>query len=387
MNGVKLGRLRPVNTNRNPYNIGMSFVTPMITCSAHFFGTAMSVFGLAQIKTPPINTDGVANLSIPTITLIVMLVTLVAWPLGAWLERKKNLPVLEQERAFRLQAEAQWQSESDRAAKEKDELTARNNSANGQITELTTKVNALTAEVRIQAESSSNTVAQLTAEVATAQQKQKEVEVELTTANTKIASVEAALEAEKGRIAAMQEALEAKQDLAKQLAQELSSTRNAFADERAAAAGREDELRGQLANYEKTAASGQSMIEVVNSELEKTRLAQADLEKEYGNKFSDLQRKLSAADQKSAMLQKEIMALVGSGGASDAAEVVTQAEEMAKALERAKIAEKKAAELEAQLAQGDVGTRKRLREAEYKICELEYKLAQTDEGKGSATEG
>ena len=386
MNGVKLGRLRPVNTNRNPYNIGMSFVTPMITCSAQFFGTSMSVLELAQIKTPPINTEGVANLSIPTITLIVMLVTLVAWPLGAWLERKKNLPVLEQERAFRLQAEAQWQSESDRAAKEKEELTAKINSANGQITELTANVNSLTEEAKIQAESASNTVAQLTAEVATAQQKQKEVELELATANTKIAAVEAALEAEKGRIAAMQEALEAKQDLAKQLAQELSSTRNAFADERAAAAGREDELRGQLANYEKTAASGQSMIDVVNSELEKTRLAQADLEKEYGTKFADLQRKLSAADQKSAMLQKEIMALVGSGGASDAAEVVIQAEEMAKALERAKIAEKKASELEAQLAQGDVGTRKRLREAEYKICELEYKLAQTDEGKGSTAQ-
>ena len=178
----------------------------------------------------------------------------------------------------------------------------------------------------------------------------------------------------------MQEALEAKQDLAKQLAQELSTARNSFTDERRAATEREAALRAQLADHEKMAASGQSMADVINAELEKTRVAQAELEKESSSRLSDLQRKLAAADQKSAMLQKEIMALVNStGNTSEAAAVVTAAEEIDQARQRALQAEKKIAELEAQLSQGDAGTRKRLREAEYKICELEYKLAQIEE--------
>ncbi len=217
-------------------------------------------------------------------------------------------------------------------------------------------------------------------DAAAALQKMREAEALHSAAETKIGALEAALEAEKGRIGAMQEAMEAKQDLAKQLAQELSSTRNAFADERKLAQERESNLRAELATHERLAASGQSMVDVVNQELEKTRAAQAELEKESASKLAELQRKLSAADQKSAMLQKEVMALVGSGGsASDAAETVTLSEELSKAQERAKSAEKKIIELEAQMSQGDAGTRKRLREAEYKICELEYKLAQVDE--------
>lgn len=342
---------------------------------------SLSQLALRVAEVPKI--DQSDHFSIMQTTLIVMLAVLVAWVVAAKMENKKIQPVLEQERAFRLQAESKWQSEVQRAGEEKEKLEAQIAAASQQNAELTERHNALVAKSRAEADEASARLSQLQAETAASQQKQREAEALLEASNTKVTSLEAALDAEKGRLGAMQEALEAKQDLAKQLAQELSSTRNAFADERAAAAGREDALRAQLANYEKTAASGQSVIEVVNAELEKTRAAQAELEKEYGNKLADLQRKLSAADQKSALLQKEIMALVGSGSASDAAEAVTQAEELAKAMERARNAEKKAAELESQLAQGDAGTRKRLREAEYKICELEYKLAQVDEGKGA----
>jgi chromosome segregation ATPase len=337
------------------------------------------VIGL--VAAPKLDQDERLHFTIMEFTLVVMLYTLAMWVLVVWVERKKSLPQLEQERAFRLQAEADWQKLADSTTEEKAALTAQLAAAHQRLAELSTQHQTLADTSKADAEEAEKKLAQLQSDSVAALQKQREAEALLTASNTQTSSLEAALESEKGRVNAMQEALEAKQDLAKQLAQELSSTRNAFADERAAASGREDELRAQLANYEKTAASGQSMIEVVNTELEKTRTAQADLEKDYGTKLSDLQRKLSAADQKSALLQKEIMALVGSGGAADSAEAVTQAEELSKALDRAKAAEKKAADLESQLAQGDAGTRKRLREAEYKICELEYKLAQDGDGK------
>lgn len=347
----------------------------MIPSLAQLLSAPSVALVLAEV--PRINKEDVASLNIPQITLLILLVTLVMWPLGAWIERRNNRPVLEQERAFRLQAESKWQSEVQRAGEEKELLTGQLAAATQRCDELNARLDALTAEAT---ELKPQLTEAQTAAI-TAQKKQSEVETQLEAANGKVTTLEAALEAEKSRSNAMQDALDAKQDLAKQLSQELSSTRATFADERAAAVAREEELRSQLATHEKTASSGQSMIDVVNTELEKTRTAQADLEKEYGTKLSDLQRKLSAADQKSAMLQKEIMALVGSGegGAAGAAELVTHAEELASALERAKAAEKKAAELESQLAQGDIGTRKRLREAEYKICELEFKLAQTEE--------
>jgi hypothetical protein len=151
------------------------------------------------------------------------------------------------------------------------------------------------------------------------------------------------------------------------------------ADDRNASAQREAALRASLSEYERQAASGLSTTEVVQAELDKTRETLASLEQESENRQADLKRKLTAAEQKAQMLQKEIMALVSTGTPGDAAAAVTAAEDIAKAQERAVVAEKRVAELEAQLAQGDAGTRKRLREAEYRICELEFKLAQIDE--------
>jgi uncharacterized coiled-coil protein SlyX len=84
------------------------------------------------------------------------------------------------------------------------------------------------------------------------------------------------------------------------------------------------------------------------------------------------------------MLQREIMALVSTGNPGEPAAVVTASEDIAKAQEHAVAAEKRVAELEAQLALGDVGTRKRLREAEQRICELEFRLAQVDEAPAPA---
>lgn len=315
------------------------------------------------------------------IVLVMMITGVVFWGVATWSTTKKLQPQLNEERSLRVQSEVKRQDEAQAAQeyREKTEHQLQHNLT--LIASLEQQVATLKEQAASAAQEAADKITALQAEVTAAAQSQRDAETQSETAKTRITTLEAALEAEKGRIGAMQEAMEAKQDLAKQLAQELSSTRNAFAEERKAAQERENNLRSDLATHERLAANGQTMADVVNQELEKTRLAQAELEKESAAKLAELQRKLSAADQKSALLQKEIMALVGSGNASDAAEAVTHAEALFAAQERAKNAEKKIVELEAQLTQGDAGTRKRLREAEYKICELEFKLAQTDEVK------
>lgn len=322
------------------------------------------------------------SFTILQLTLLIMIVGVVFWGVADWNRHRQMLPQLEQERALRLQSEQSRMAESD-AAKAAQELADRRlaEAAERQASlekSLADLQERLTQEIG----QAMGKISELDLDLKTAQHQVRDTEAQLATSRSRVTDLEASLESERGRIAAMQEALEAKQDLAKQLAQELSTARTSFADERRAATEREAALRAQLADHEKMAASGQSMTDVVNAELEKTRAAQAELEKESAGRLAELQRKLAAADQKSAMLQKEIMALVNStGNTADAAAAVTAAEELEQAKERALQAEKKITELEAQLSQGDAGTRKRLREAEYKICELEFKLAQVDDGK------
>lgn len=314
------------------------------------------------------------------ITLVVMITGVVFWGVADWARARKMQPLIDQERAMRLQVEVKRQDESQSAAEYRDKTEARLKESFQRQTNLERTLTSTQEQLKAETEQAATRIAALEEEVKAAQAQQRDIEAQLSSGRSRIADLESALNSEKGRIAAMQEALEAKQDLAKQLAQELSSARHSFADERRVFQERETAMRSQLADHEKQVATGQSMTDVINAELEKTRAAQAELERESTNKMSELTRRLAAADQKSALLQKEIMALVTStGNPGEAAAAVSAAEEMAQAQERAKQAEKRAAELEAQLAQGDAGTRKRLREAEYRICELEFKLAQVEE--------
>lgn len=320
------------------------------------------------------------TITILQLTLIIMITGVVFWGVADWARQRKMQPVIEQERALRLQAEMKRQEESQVASEKQESMQRLIDEAAARQADLERTLAEMQERLARESAQAMSKIAELDLDLKTTQQAQRDADGQLTLSKSRVSDLEAALDSEKGRIAAMQEALEAKQDLAKQLAQELSTARNSFADERKAANEREAALRAQLADHEKMAASGQSMTDVINAELEKTRVAQAELEKESSTRLSELQRKLAAADQKSAMLQKEIMALVNStGNTSDAAAAVTAAEEIEQARQRALQAEKKIAELEAQLSQGDAGTRKRLREAEYKICELEYKLAQIEE--------
>lgn len=302
------------------------------------------------------------------LTLVALVSGAAFWVVAHWSAKRQMQPLIDEEHKLRNQLEMKRQEESQKAEEQLDLLKNQLAAATTRCTTLETQLNA-----------EKDTVTGLQSHLAQVQQTLRDSEAQMALFRGRQSDMESALEAEKGRISAMQAALDAKQELAQQLALELNSTRLSVADERNASAQREAALRASLSEHERQAASGLSTSEVVQAELDKTREALASLELETENRQSDLKRKLTAAEQKAQMLQKEIMALVSTGTPGDAAAAVTAAEDIAKAQERAMASEKRVAELEAQLAQGDAGTRKRLREAEYRICELEFKLAQVDE--------
>lgn len=302
------------------------------------------------------------------LTLVALVSGAAFWVVAHWSAKRQLQPVIDEERKLRSQLELKRQEESQKAEEELEVLK-------NQLVAATTRCTSLEKALNDEKDA----VTGLQAHLAQVQQTLRDSDAQTALFRARQTDLESALEAEKGRISAMQAALDAKQELAQQLALELNSTRLSVADERNAAAQRETALRASLSEYERQAASGLSSTEVVQAELDKAREALASLEQDTEQKQADLKRKLAAAEQKAQMLQKEIMALVSTGTPGDAAAAVTAAEDIAKAQERAVVAEKRVAELEAQLAQGDAGTRKRLREAEYRICELEFKLAQIDE--------
>lgn len=302
------------------------------------------------------------------LTLVGLVSGAAFWVVAHWSAKRQLQPVIDEERKLRNQLEMKRQEESQKAEEQLDLLKSQLAAATSRCTTLETQLNA-----------EKDLVTGLQSHLAQVQQTLRDSEAQMALFRGRQTDMESALEAEKGRISAMQAALDAKQELAQQLALELNSTRLSVADERNASAQRESALRAALSEYERQAASGLGATEAVQAELDKTREALASLEQDTESKQADLKRKLTAAEQKAQMLQKEIMALVSTGTPGDAAAAVTAAEDIAKAQERAVVAEKRVSELEAQLAQGDAGTRKRLREAEYRICELEFKLAQMDE--------
>jgi hypothetical protein len=188
----------------------------------------------------------------------------------------------------------------------------------------------------------------------------------------------------------LQTALDARQELATQLSADLASAKQALEDEKAtarqrteAAARVEAELREKLASQEKALQSTTLDESGLQAELERARAALSTQESDAETKLADAKRKLTAAETKIQLLQKEIMNIVSSGSASEAAASVVAAEDQDAMREKLREAEKKILDLELKVSQSDTDTRKRLRESEYRVCELEFKLAEAEERLGN----
>lgn len=300
--------------------------------------------------------------------------------IGGLLEKAKMQPQIDEERRLKLALELRRQREEETAGLRYDEAQQRLKEATAQVAQQDQQLHARQSELALEKERA----ASLETELSAARYSSREADLQHQSAQTRVSDLEAVLSAERGRLGALQAALDAKQSLVQQLTNELAATNATMASERSNAEQRETSLRDRIAEHEKTLSSGSSQTDIVRAELDKSRNAHAALEKEAETKAADWTRKLAAADNKIQLLQKEILSLVNSGGHGDAAQAAVDAENLQRAQERTKTLEARVLELEEQLAQGDAGTRKKLRETEYRVCELEFKLAEAEEAKAAA---
>jgi chromosome segregation ATPase len=195
----------------------------------------------------------------------------------------------------------------------------------------------------------------------------------------KIDDLQTSLQAEQGKHGALEEALKARADLAAAMTSELAAVRTARAEDQAAWIAKEAELRSTITAHE-AALANESQV-ALKEELERMRQTLETERSDADSKLSAERKKLTAAEQRIQMLQREIMTLVNSGGASEAAATMVAAEQTETLRQKVKGYEKQLQELELKLAQSDSDTRKKLREAEYRVCELEFKLAEAEDNK------
>ena len=320
----------------------------------------------------------------PKTALLVFAICLLTGSLGVMigglLEKAKLQPLIDEERRAKLTVELRRQREEETAnliyGEAQEQLKTAASKAAQQEEALATRKTEL--------DEARGKVEKLEQEVVQARQTNRELDLKHLATQTRVGDLDAALTAERGRLAALQSALDARQDLVKQLTNEIAATNASLAAERSSAEQRETTLRDQIAEHERILSSGSNQTEAIRAEMDKVKKAHAAVEQDAEAKAAEWSRKLAAAETKVQLLQKEILSLVNTGGHGDAAEAMVAAENLQRVQERARAAEAKVLELEEQLAQGDAGTRKKLRETEYRVCELEFKLAEADEAKAAA---
>lgn len=222
-------------------------------------------------------------------------------------------------------------------------------------------------------------IAELNDSLRTAESGAALLQDQLPALKSRLEDLQAALRAEQGKHSALEEALKARADLAAAMTAELAEVRKAREADLHQAAARETEMKATIAAHE--AALADENNQALKQEVERLREVLAKEQVDAESRLADHKKKLAAADQRIQMLQKEIMNLVSSGSASDAAATVVAAEESEAMKKKLREAELRAQELELKLAQSDSETRKKLREAEYRVCELEFKLAEAEDKK------
>ncbi len=192
----------------------------------------------------------------------------------------------------------------------------------------------------------------------------REIAAQLPPTQARIKDLEVALAAEQGRAKAHEVATEASHaraaDLEKRLGEAQSFALKAKEDAEALKA----ELSRLKAEQEALAASGG-----FEAELKKAK----DLQQLAEAKVTQLQKSVSAAEARTAMVQKEFMNAVGLSSAPTPGTVVVAGS--------GATSDKRVRELEDKIAQIEAEARKKAREDGYKIAELEYRLSEAVEKK------
>ena len=165
-----------------------------------------------------------------------------------------------------------------------------------------------------------------------------------------------ALTSEQGRAAALEQALG-------QATRRADSLEARLGEEEAARA----EIEAGLTRHLQAAAEERSRLGTAEQDLAALRARHDDYRQQAETRIANLQRQLTAAEARAALVQKEFMSAVGVTSAPSAVTSASAPEN------------RRAQELEQKVAQIEAESRKRAREDSYKIAELEFRLAEARE--------
>jgi DNA repair exonuclease SbcCD ATPase subunit len=179
-----------------------------------------------------------------------------------------------------------------------------------------------------------------------------------------------ALAAERGRISALEQTIEVSNKRAEDFERRLDQSHRELTEQRQTADQRVGELQAEVAKLNQTIKANEALVATADSQVSEATETLNSYKQQAEARIANLQRQLTAAEAKSAMVQKEFMSAVG---------VLPDKPSPPKSSAPAAGEDKRLAELEAKITQIEADARKKAREDGYKIAELEFRLSEAQE--------
>jgi len=179
-----------------------------------------------------------------------------------------------------------------------------------------------------------------------------------------------ALAAERGRISALEQTIEVSNKRAEDFERRLDQSHRELTEQRQNAEQRLGELQTEVEKLCQTIKANEALVATADSQISEATETLNAYRQQAETRIANLQRQLTAAEAKSAMVQKEFMSAVG---------VLPDKPTPSKNSVPAIGDDKRLAELEAKITQLEADARKKAREDGYKIAELEFRLSEAQE--------
>ncbi len=180
----------------------------------------------------------------------------------------------------------------------------------------------------------------------------------------------AALVSERGRISALEQTIEVSNKRAGDFERRLEQSIREVIELRQTTNQQTAELQAEVAKLHQTIKANEALVATADSQVSEATEALSSYKQQAEARIANLQRQVTAAEARSAMVQKEFMNAVG---------VLPDKSEPSKAGAMTAGDDKRVAELEAKITQMEADARKKAREDGYKIAELEFRLSEAQD--------
>jgi hypothetical protein len=279
---------------------------------------------------------------------------------GVWFFQDKKLKVLAQQSADQAAAaEATLQSQIDDSATQAAAAQKKLDDAAVAHQLLDERYNTLRDVSQRREQEAEQRIASLSADLAATRELAAQLE-----------PTKSALAAERGRISALEQTIEVSNKRSEDFERRLDQSHRELTEQRQTADQRVGELQAEVAKLNQTIKANEALVATADSQVSEATETLNSYKQQAEARIANLQRQLTAAEAKSAMVQKEFMSAVG---------VLPDKPVPAKSSAPAAGEDKRLAELEAKITQIEADARKKAREDGYKIAELEFRLSEAQE--------